>query len=103
MLNVKKHLDILGLRVEDRITGFKGVVASVGFDLYGCVQAVVNPGLDKDGKLGESTWFDIARLKVVGDEPVMPRPTFDFDSTEGKQAISAGLKGPAERPRIFKP
>lgn len=54
MINLKKHLDLLGMRVEDRVTGFRGVVSSVGFDLYGCIQAIVNPGQDKDGKLMEA-------------------------------------------------
>ena len=30
MVDLKKHLDMLGMRVEDRVTGFKGVVSSVG-------------------------------------------------------------------------
>jgi len=51
MTNVKKHLSLLGLKVKDKVTGYTGVVASIGFDLYGCVQAIVNPGMDKDGKL----------------------------------------------------
>jgi hypothetical protein len=103
MLNVMNHLNMLGLKVEDRVTGFKGVVTSVGFDLYGCVQAIVNPGTDKDGKTQESSWFDIARLRVTEDEPVMDRPDFDYESPEGKQAIAEGRKGPAERPRFLKP
>lgn len=105
MLNVQKHLALLGLRVEDRITGFKGVAVSVGFDLYGCVQAIVNPGMGPEGKLGESVWFDVARLKVMDPEPVMPVPDFTFDreSPEGKAAVAEGRKGPAERPRSMKP
>ena len=103
MLNLKKHLDLLGLKVVDRITGFRGVVASVGFDLYGCVQAVVNPGTDKDGKIMDSIWFDVGRLQVTDGEPVMPRPDFDYESPEGKKALADGKKGPAERPRTMKP
>ena len=92
MIPVKKHLGMLGLKVEDRVTGFKGVVASVGFDLYGCVQAVVNPGLGSDGKLMDSQWFDIARLNVLSDAPVMDIPNYEF----GRQA--EGLQGAAEKP-----
>jgi len=99
MLNVKKHLDLLGHPVEDRVTGFKGVVVSIAFDLFGCVQAVVNPGVDKDEKTRESSWFDIARLKVT-EKPVMERPNFEFTSTP--QAIAEGKKGPAEKPRMSK-
>lgn len=97
MLNVTKHLNMLGLKVEDRVTGFKGVVTSVGFDLYGCVQAVVNPGTDRDGKTQDSSWFDIARLKVHDSVPVMDRPNFDFGP------VAEGKKGPAEKPAFTKP
>ncbi len=94
MVNLAKHLNLLGMRVEDQVTGFKGVVATVGFDLYGCIQAIVNPGVDKDGKPRESQWFDVNRLRVVGTEPVMARPTFEW----APQNIAQGEKGPAERP-----
>jgi len=93
MINVKKHLDILGRKVKCRVTGFSGVATSVGFDLYGCIQVIVNPGTDKDGKPMESHWFDIGRLEVKGD-PVMRTPNFEF----GPQA--EGLKGPAEKPAM---
>jgi len=98
MVNLKKHLDLLGMRVEDRVTGFTGVVASVGFDLYGCIQAIVHPGLDDDGKLRDQHWFDVNRLRVIGDQPVMERPEFDWTP----EAISAAGKGPAERPAANK-
>lgn len=95
-MSIKKHLEMLGLKVEDKVTGKRGVVASVSFDLYGCVQAIVNPGMGKDGKLEESIWFDIGRLKVLSTKPVMDRPNFDF----GRSAN--GEKGPAEKPPMAK-
>lgn len=89
---MKQHMSKLGLRVKDRVTGFTGVVTSISFDLYGCIQAVVNPGLGQDGKPQESTWFDMNRLAVLDTEPVMQLPNFDF----GRQA--EGNSGPAEKP-----
>jgi hypothetical protein len=89
-----KHLDLLGMRVEDRVTGFKGVVSTVSFDLYGCIQAVINPGTNADGKLQDSQWFDVNRLKVTDLTPVMERPKFEWSP----QAIAAGEKGSAEKP-----
>ena len=56
-MNITKHLEILGMEVEDRVTRFKGVVSTVSFDLYGCIQTVVCPGIDKNGQLQESKWF----------------------------------------------
>jgi hypothetical protein len=96
MIHVKEHLKLLGLPVKDRVTGCTGIVASIGFDLYGCIQAIVNPGKDKDGKLQESIWFDVARLEVTDTTPVMAPPNFKF----GKQA--EGRQGPADKPAFTK-
>lgn len=96
MINIKKHMDLLGHRVEDKVTGYKGVVASISFDLYGCIQAIVNPGTDKTGKIQESNWFDVSRLIVTSKKPVMEVPDFEF----GSQA--EGLQGAAEKPTYCK-
>ena len=94
MIEFKKHLDLLGLRVEDRVTGFRGVVASVSFDLYGCIQAMINPGTDKDGKLRDQVWFDMNRLEILDKEPVMARPDFSY------APVADAQKGPAEKSAI---
>ncbi len=96
MVNVKKHLSILGKKVECKVTNFKGVATSVGFDLYGCVQIIVNPGIDATGKPGDSHWFDIGRLNIVDDTPVMSVPDFEFGPA------AEGRKGPAEKPATLK-
>jgi len=98
MVNLKKHLDMLGMPVKDRVTGFKGTVTSIGFDLYGCIQAIVNPGVDKDGKPLDSHWFDVNRLDTTSNKPVMERPEFEWTP----EAVAAGRKGPAEKPRSSK-
>ena len=95
MSNVEKHINrLLGFKVKDRVTGFSGVVTSIGFDLYGCIQAIVHPGLDKDNKFLDSHWLDINRLEIISDKPVMPVPNFSFGP------ISEGDKGPAEKPKF---
>ena len=94
MINVIEHISVLGHRVQDSVTGFKGVATSVSFDLYGCIQILVNPGMDKDGKLQDQTWFDSNRLEVLPDGPVMERPQFEYTP----ENIAAGDKGPAEKP-----
>lgn len=96
MEHVKNHLNLLGMKVEDKVTGFNGVVTSVCFDLYGCVQGLVHPGADNDGKLRDQCWFDVARLSVTSDGPVMDRPNFEY----GPQA--EGRQGPAEKPAFNK-
>jgi hypothetical protein len=75
---MKEHFKLLGFKVRDAVTGFEGVVESISFDLYGCVQAIVRPGLDKKkpNDLGAGHWFDTKRLSAIGKVPVMAIPTF---------------------------
>jgi hypothetical protein len=91
MQNVKNHLDMLGLKVEDRVTGYSGVVDSVSFDLYGCIQAGVNPGLNNDGEQKDCRWFDVSRLMIKSKKPVMETPNFDFG------IVAEGKHGPASK------
>ena len=99
VININKHMNLLGLHVEDRVSGFKGIVVSVTFDLYGCIQALVHPGTDSEGMVRESSWFDVLRLAVLSEVPVMSRPEFDWEP----ESISAGMKGPAAKPLHYKP
>ena len=69
-----KDLKLLGLKCRDCITGFSGIVTSVSFDLYGCIQAWVDPQeitTDTKGK-----WFDVKRLGIIDQTPVMMQPDF---------------------------
>ena len=72
-----KHIKLLGLRVSDVVTGFEGVATAVSFELYGCVQVVISPPQDKDGKIPDGRWFDAKRLKVLCHVPVMEVPDFN--------------------------
>lgn len=95
-MKVNEHLNKLGLKVKDRVTGFSGVVTSIAFDLYGCIQALVHPGINSDGVVKDQSWFDIARLEVVCFDRVMNRPNFEYGD------VANGLKGPAEKPAFNK-
>ena len=88
---MKKHLDLLGKKGKDRVTGFIGVVTSVSFDLYGCVQVVLTPPM-KDGKKEAGEWFDVHRVEITSNEPVMVVPDFT------DPYIGDGRKGAAEKP-----
>jgi len=92
MKNVKKHLELLGLRAEDKVTGLKGVIDCISFDLYGCIQAVLRPSAKEDGELLKGTWMDVSRLRVTGKKPVMNLPDYDAGY------VSEGGKGPADKP-----
>jgi hypothetical protein len=94
MSKVQKHLSLLGHRVRDRVTGLDGVVTSVCFDLYGCIQAVIHPGLGVDGKIAEQNWFDVNRLIVISTDPVMTQPNF----VEGP--VADGQQGAAAKPPV---
>ena len=87
---IRESIGLLGLKAEDRVTGFSGVISSVTFDLYGCVQAIVTPRVGSDGKTGEGHWFDIKRLTTS--ERVMDVPCFE-------QINRGDEPGPSERPR----
>jgi hypothetical protein len=71
---IDNSLAMLGLYGKDKITGFEGVIASMSFDLYGCVCGLLTPPV-KDGKIGDSQWFDVKRLEVGGDR-VMDAPKY---------------------------
>jgi hypothetical protein len=87
---MKEHMKLLGLRVKDTVTGFVGVVSTISFDLYGCVQLIVTPPADEKGVLPEGRWFDVKRLQVLDSNPVMAVPTFS--------AVAAAVPGPQEKP-----
>lgn len=89
---INKHLELLGLKVEDKVTNFSGVITTISFDLYGCIQAIVTPPVDKNGEQKDSKWFDITRLTIFNKTPVMELPNFD------KGYIASGKKGANDKP-----
>ena len=93
---IRETIDLLGLKVTDKVTGFEGVISSIGFDLFGCVQAVLAPRANADGKTEDSRWFDVQRLEVDTDNRVMPVP--DFKAMAKKPAEYS--HGPAEKPAV---
>lgn len=83
---MEKHFDLLGWKVKDKVTGFTGVVTHVGLDMFGCVQAIVLPGVDTKTvhKVPDSQWFDTSRLDKVDKKPAMnPVPIKGTDLVAG--------------------
>jgi len=72
----ERHINLLGYRATDKITGFSGVIETVGFELYGCVQVILKPPMDNEGKIPDARWFDVTRLDVDTSERVVPVPDF---------------------------
>jgi len=62
---------MLGRNLRDKITGFKGICTGRVCYLTGCDQALLQPGVDKDGKVVDSAWFDIQRLEYVDDSCIV--------------------------------
>lgn len=55
----------LGDRVEDSVTGLKGIVVCVTTWLHGCIRMGVQPEEVKDGKPVEAVFFDQTQLKLL--------------------------------------
>ena len=90
---IKEHLDLLGHKVKDKVSDFEGVVISISFDLYGCIQADVRPTtLNKDNNIIMGSWLDVSRLEVLTKEPLMDVPNYKYGD------VAEGKKGPANLP-----
>ncbi len=90
--NTDNYLELLGMTGRDKVTGFSGVVVTVSFDLFGCVQVVLSPPVDKDGKRVEGCWFDVNRIELdASKERAMKVPMFGAVPREHDH-------GPAEKP-----
>jgi len=76
MNTYERHIELLGYKAKDKVTGFKGVIDSVCFDAYGCIQVSIKPPLDKDGRIPESYWFDVTRCTVDEKKRVIDMPNF---------------------------
>ena len=86
-------LALLGTVQKDRVTRFEGMVASISFDAYGCVQAYITPPVGKDGRIPDGHWFDVKRLESRG-KRLMPEQ-FSFGSINQP----ASQSGPAFKSR----
>lgn len=103
---IQQYMDLMGRKVRDRVNGFEGVVTAVTFDLYGCVQCIVNPPSAKaDGgfKIGELQWFDHKRLDVLENTPVMALPWFAAPEDASTKAAAAPAKVGDENGPEIKP
>lgn len=62
MKTVEETLAVLGLPVRDKVTGFDGVITSVSFDLYGCIQVVKTPLMLVGSTLND--WISSLQLRL---------------------------------------
>jgi len=80
-----KDFDLLGKKVKDKVTGLEGIVTSISYDLYGCIQCLITPSVDEKGSLPERWWYDSKRLVVLDHTPVMEVPNFDKEPPGGQE------------------
>jgi len=61
---IKTDLEF-GKEYEDTITGFKGKCTGIVRHQFGCIRALLQPPIDKDGKHPEGIWLDEPQLKDI--------------------------------------
>jgi hypothetical protein len=98
-MDIMQHLQLLGTRQRDVITGLAGVVTSISFDVNGCIQAVLKPPLDKDGKISDGVWIDLQRLEPNGEPACAPFPYERFPDARVQEVREQKFAaGSAEKP-----
>lgn len=90
----ENHINLLGLKARDKITGFTGVVDSIAFDLYGCIQATLKPPITESGEIPDGHWFDVNRLEILDKDRVVDLPDFH------RGYVASGRKGPTDKPKL---
>ncbi len=91
---INKHMSMLGLKAYDMVTGMKGAITSIKFDLYGCIQVAIDPPVKKGNEENKGRyWYDVSRVKITGKKPVMKRPNYRYGrQAQGKQGCATGIK-----------
>jgi len=97
-MEIQQALNLLGMKVEDKVTKFRGVVTTVAFDLFGCIQVGVTPEV-QEGKKEGSHWFDTVRMRFLESKPVMDRPDFVEEEEVELEKVDH-FDGPAEKPLL---
>jgi len=78
--------------VRDKLSGYRGTVTGITKYLNGCIRAIVQPRVDKDGKMPEAEYIDSEQIEVI-------------QSKESKESIEEASKlrsvgGPTKAPKV---
>lgn len=68
---------LLGQRVQDKITGFHGLVTGRAQYITGCNQLLVQPQLNDKGEFVEGRWIDEPRLTIIETKQLIVNTTPD--------------------------
>lgn len=88
---IEKYLELLGTQMQDRVTDAKGMVESVTFDAYGCVQALLKCKVSADGSAPITHWVDIKRLEPCG-KRFMPTPPHFITPQDKRLVLQTSLR-----------
>ncbi len=89
---IYEAIKLLGHHAKDKVTSFEGIVESVSFDLYGCIQLWIKPtSLKEDGSQKDGGYFDISRLDIF--DRIIPAPNFKDE----EEITNNYDKGPAQK------
>jgi hypothetical protein len=80
----------LGDEVKCKVTGHRGIATAIAKCLTGCDRVEVKPPVDKDGKMMDGYWIDIAALEVVKKGKIKPEAVQE-------QGAARKLGGPPTR------
>lgn len=72
----------LGKLVQDKVTGIKGIATGACVYMNGCVQYLIEPKVDGDGKKIKGEWVDQTQIKVLG-KGLSEDVQIDFSVSEG--------------------
>lgn len=72
-------MELLGLKVKDKVTDTTGIVTSISYDLYGCIQAIITLSAGTENRENLIGWYDIKRLEILDDVPVLDMPNWDIE------------------------
>ncbi len=74
-----------GDKVRDMISGLEGIVVGETTYLNGCVRFIVQPKINKDGKVPDSEWVDSQQIKILEKKAFQKskeeKATVDIDKT----------------------
>ena len=86
----------MGDEVKDTLSGYQGIAAGFMRYLTGCDQILINPvGVDKEGKLRESHYFDVERVVVIEEQKVKEE---DYRVPVGRTTFGSKPPGADEAP-----
>lgn len=84
-------VNLLGYEGKDRITKQSGVISSIAFDLYGCIQVLLTPlKVENNTDIKVQGWFDINRIEIKKGKKIMEAYYFEtkyehFNDTGGPE------------------